>query len=159
MNATGIGAKTLVPDENIEAIRGQTCLIRGVAPGLITRLGKKPGETIVIMPRPQDGTSVVGVTREGGVWDVEVHEEVTEQLVEGARAFWEMNMGETKDMEVLKSQVGLRPGRKGGARVEREKVGRWQVVHAYGHAGAGYQNSLGCANSVVRLVGECEKEV
>jgi D-amino-acid oxidase len=35
----------------------------------------------------------------------------------------------------------------GGGRVAR-------VVHSYGHAGAGYQNSVGSARKVVRLVGE-----
>lgn len=50
-------------------------------------------------------------------------------------------------------QVGLRPGRKGGVRVEREVLGSGRrVVHAYGHAGAGYQNSVGCARKVVSLV-------
>jgi D-amino-acid oxidase len=53
-------------------------------------------------------------------------------------------------------QCGLRPGRKGGPRVEQEVLdgGRVRVVHAYGHAGAGYQNSVGSARKVVGLVGE-----
>jgi len=37
---------------------------------------------------------------------------------------------------------------------ERVCVGKRAVVHAYGHAGAGYQNSVGSARAVVELVGE-----
>lgn len=51
-------------------------------------------------------------------------------------------------------QVGFRPGWKGGPKVDVEKGrvdGGW-VVHSYGHAGGGYQNSIGCAEEVRGLV-------
>jgi hypothetical protein len=37
--------------------------------------------------------------------------------------------------------------------VEGESVARRRVVHAYEHAGVGFQNSVGSAEKVVRLVG------
>ena len=62
-------------------------------------------------------------------------------------------------------QVGLRPARKGGLRVETEEVGvvlrrgnegekevMVSVVHQYGHTGAGYQNSIGSANKGLELL-------
>ena len=61
-----------------------------------------------------------------------------------------------RDFEILSSKVGLRPGRKGGPRVEiegRERINGVWVVHSYGHAGAGYQNSGGCSEKVAKLVG------
>ena len=60
------------------------------------------------------------------------------------------------DFEVLSIQVGRRPGRKGGPRVEleKERVKGVRVVYAYGHDGAGYQNSVGSAEKVVRLLAE-----
>jgi hypothetical protein len=66
------------------------------------------------------------------------------------------------EFELVSEQVGLRPGRKGGARVEIEELrlsaqtkgDTITVCHAYGHAGAGYQNSIGSAEKVVRLLGE-----
>lgn len=40
--------------------------------------------------------------------------------------------------EVLKHQVGFRPSRRGGPRVESEELeGGIKVVHCYGHAGGG----------------------
>ena len=47
-------------------------------------------------------------------------------------------LGEKGEFEVLSAQCGLRPGREGGARVAKETVERrFNVVHSYGHAGAG----------------------
>lgn len=66
----------------------------------------------------------------------------------------ELLTGEDGGFEVLSVQCGLRPGRRGGVRMERDSVGEKRVVHAYGHAGSGYQNSVGSAREVVRLVGE-----
>jgi D-amino-acid oxidase len=46
---------------------------------------------------------------------------------------------------IISRNIGLRPSRKGGVRIEVEKRrdawGQVPVVHCYGHAGAGYQSS------------------
>lgn len=50
--------------------------------------------------------------------------------------------------------------RKGGPRVERERVakdGLW-IVHAYGHGGYGYQSSYGSAYMVFDLVERVVRE-
>lgn len=77
--------------------------------------------------------------------------------------------GTTKGIKVLRHNVGLRPGRRGGPRLEPETVSisidggslnpaffsaqggskrTGTVVHAYGLAGAGYQTSWGVAKEV-----------
>ena len=57
-------------------------------------------------------------------------------------------------LNIIRQGVGLRPVRTLGARLEKERIdGNW-VVHNYGHGGWGYQTSYGCAQRVVRLVGE-----
>jgi len=61
-------------------------------------------------------------------------------------------LNESGEFEVLSEQVGLRPARGGGVRVEMENIDGFVVCHAYGHAGAGYQNSVGSANKVVKLL-------
>lgn len=61
----------------------------------------------------------------------------------------ELRAWEGQEFEVVSVLAGLRPGRKGGARVEVEgKIGGLWVVHSYGHAGAGYQSSFGSAKKV-----------
>ena len=66
-------------------------------------------------------------------------------------------LNQNGEFEVSGVQVGLRPGREGGARVEKEVRGGICVVHAYGHGGAGYQNSIGIAEDVVALIHESER--
>ncbi|HUC20057.1 MAG TPA: FAD-dependent oxidoreductase, partial [Candidatus Polarisedimenticolaceae bacterium] len=55
------------------------------------------------------------------------------------------------DVTVLEEKVGLRPARD-AIRLEAEPVGKGCVVHNYGHGGAGFSLSWGCAQEVVRLV-------
>ena len=51
-------------------------------------------------------------------------------------------LGKPEDLQVISHNVGLRPSRKGGPRIEVERwAGGTPVVHNYGHAGAGYQSS------------------
>jgi len=53
---------------------------------------------------------------------------------------------------VLAERVGVRPFRKSGVRVQRAQLrdGR-TVVHNYGHGGAGFTLSWGCAAEVLQL--------
>jgi D-amino-acid oxidase len=50
--------------------------------------------------------------------------------------------------------VGVRPFRAGGVRLELEAVQRKQVVHNYGHGGAGITLAFGCAEEAADLVDE-----
>ena len=57
-------------------------------------------------------------------------------------------MPELADASVLAHRVGLRPARP-SVRLERDG----DVVHCYGHGGAGVTLSWGCADEVVSLTG------
>jgi len=59
---------------------------------------------------------------------------------------------EIEKPRVLRERVGLRPFRKSGVRLEKEKLrdGR-TVIHNYGHGGSGFTLSWGCAEKVVEL--------
>lgn len=49
-------------------------------------------------------------------------------------------------------QVGLRPYRNGGVRLEDERMENGlNVIHCYGHSGSGVTMSWGCARDVVEL--------
>jgi D-amino-acid oxidase len=54
--------------------------------------------------------------------------------------------------QILAERVGLRPFRKSGVRLERDclRDGR-TIIHNYGHGGAGFTLSWGCAREVVNL--------
>lgn len=60
-----------------------------------------------------------------------------------------------KSAEIIKHQVGLRPGRE-RIRLEAEIKGNekndLKIVHNYGHGGAGITLCLGCAEEAAHLV-------
>lgn len=52
-----------------------------------------------------------------------------------------------------KVQVGLRPHRDNGVRLEHEKTTNgMDIVHCYGHSGSGVTLSWGCARDVVDII-------
>jgi len=94
----------------------------------------------------------LGGTKQIGDWTAEPDLQTTEEILCRAKEWAPELLNEKGEFEVLSVQVGLRPGRKGGARVEIENLDGVTVCHAYGHGGAGYQNSVGSANKVVQLL-------
>lgn len=62
----------------------------------------------------------------------------------------------TEALQVVRHQVGFRPFRMGGPRVEKETLhdalGELRIVHCYGAGGFGFQASYGMADSVTKLV-------
>lgn len=58
----------------------------------------------------------------------------------------------------MRHGVGLRPMRKGGPRVGKERIRGVWTVHNYGHGGYGYQASYGSADAAVCLVDEIVRE-
>lgn len=163
VNATGLGAHILVPDEAVYPIRGQTVTVKGEAkhittfdlnptsPGGRSVESLKPNITYVL-PRPHSGMTILGGTKQAGNWNTTPDSETTKRILENAKK-WAPELLDAKgEFNVVSVQVGLRPGRTGGARVELERMGDFVVCHSYGHAGAGYQNSVGSARKVVKLL-------
>ncbi|KAI7240950.1 hypothetical protein KC330_g945 [Hortaea werneckii] len=151
VNASGMGAKKLCGDEAMYPIRGQTVLVKGEARRIRTQLGE--GYNAYCIPRPGSGTTILGGTKEANDWSEDVDPATTDKILRQCSFIVpELLTGTDGGFEVISVQCGLRPGRRGGARVEIEKVVGLNVVHAYGHAGAGYQNSVGSARLVVKLV-------
>jgi glycine/D-amino acid oxidase-like deaminating enzyme len=158
VNSTGISALKLVPDPDIYPIRGQTITVAGEASQITTVDGfpsdPTPSSTPImyILPRPHSNTTILGGTKGIGDWNAEPDPQTTEEILRRAKDWAPELLNKNGEFEVLSVQVGLRPGRKGGVRVEIENLDEIVVCHAYGHAGAGYQNSIGSANKVVRLL-------
>jgi D-amino-acid oxidase len=164
VNATGISASKLVPDPDMYPVRGQTLTVRGEASRITTLDGfpsdPTPSSTPImyILPRPHSNTTILGGTKQIGDWNAKPDPQTTEEILRRAKEWAPELLNKNGEFQVLSAQVGLRPGRKGGARVEIESLDGVIVCHAYGHAGAGYQNSVGSANKVVRLLEKCFQE-
>ncbi|MEU7783726.1 FAD-dependent oxidoreductase [Amycolatopsis sp. NPDC049159] len=140
VNAAGLGAGRLAGDDSMVPVGGQ--VVHLADPGLpgfaVDESG--PGATYVI----PHGTHVVcGGTEEPGRGDTEPNPGVTADIVRRARELEPRLAG----ARVLRSLVGLRPFRR---EVRLERTG--DVVHCYGHGGAGITLAWGCAADVAGLV-------
>ena len=155
INCTGLSAKHFCNDEAMYPIRGQTLLARiDPTPKHEILLWDGDGEVTYVVPRPGTDTFLLGGTKTTDAYDAEPILEVSQGIEERCKKL--LGNDDVK-FEVLAEQVGLRPGRRGGPRVEHEEVllsdgKRWDVVHNYGHAGGGFQGSIGSASKVLSLV-------
>ncbi len=98
-----------------------------------------------IFPRSRD--IVLGGTAQPNAWDLSPQDADRAEIL-GKAALLDPLFNE---VEILSEAVGLRPARP-TVRLELEKTGDQTVVHNYGHGGAGFTLSWGCAEEVVDLV-------
>ena len=143
VDCAGLGAGELVRDPALHPVRGQ--VVR-VAPGRVRRFLQAggPGEPpTYVIPRPD--CTVLGGTEEAGSWDLAVDPATSEDIL--ARC-----VGLVPDLAgaaVLSHAVGLRPAR-AEVRLETDRLPGGIVIHDYGHGGAGFTLSWGCADEVAR---------
>jgi D-amino-acid oxidase len=140
VNATGLGARHFGTDPTVHPVRGQVVVLEQVGLGRWTL--DSSGLTYVV---PRTHEIVVGGTDVEGEWSRTPDPAVAEQVLHRATAL----VPALEGARVLRHKVGLRPARPG---VRLERVG--QVVHCYGHGGAGVTLSWGCADDVVGLLDE-----
>jgi D-amino-acid oxidase len=143
INCAGFGARNLARDLDLEPHRGQVAIIPKID-NLQCAIVCDDAPLMYAIPRTND--CVFGGTNEVSD-NLDPDPKTTEAMVaECARA---LNIGKPR---VLRERVGLRPFRKSGVRLEREKLrdGR-SVIHNYGHGGAGFTMSWGCAENVFEL--------
>jgi D-amino-acid oxidase len=139
VNCSGLGARLLGADRTVVPVRGQVVYVEQV--GLDRWWLDSAGPTYVV-PRSHD--IVVGGTDQEGEWSrTPTPESAADILRRAARL-----VPELQGARVIRHKVGLRPVRPA---VRLERVG--DVVHCYGHGGAGVTLSWGAADEVVALVG------
>lgn len=63
VNASGLGARVLVGDKRVFPTKGQTVLVKGES-----KFAKTTDRNRYVIPRPGSGTTILGGTREDGVW-------------------------------------------------------------------------------------------
>ncbi|KAM5341732.1 hypothetical protein ACJ41O_014763 [Fusarium nematophilum] len=154
INATGNGAKFLadVKDEDMEMVRGQTIIVRHSYTKYFMR---DDGENYTYAIPRLDGTVILGGVRQSGVFDSEVDLEVDKDILRRIHeSIPEHFSADPADYDIIGHNVGLRPFRSSGIRVEKEVKDGQKIVHAYGFSGGGYIYSFGAARAVAELVDE-----
>jgi D-amino-acid oxidase len=139
VNASGIGSRLLAGDQSVHPVRGQVVYVEQV--GLDRWLLDSSAGLTYVVPRSTD--IVLGGSDEEGEWSRTPSPETANAILDHARRL----VPELAGARVLRHRVGLRPAR---PTVRVERVG--DVVHCYGHGGAGVTLSWGTADEVVALV-------
>jgi D-amino-acid oxidase len=143
INCAGFGAKALTHDVDLEPHRGQVAIVPKIE-GLTCAMVCDDAPLMYAIPRTRDCVF-------GGTNDLSQNLAVDPKST--ARIMAECSrVLKIENPPVLAERVGIRPFRKSGVRVEREwlRDGR-MLIHNYGHGGAGFTLSWGCAREVVSL--------
>ncbi|KAJ2443490.1 hypothetical protein GGF42_006611 [Coemansia sp. RSA 2424] len=169
VNCAALGNRVLggVCDASMQPMRGQTLVVNAPdAKRTLTRIGSR---FCYVIPRG-DGTVVLGGSAEVGSWDEAEDRQITQQILLRAQELEPallpasmLALDESERVRALQANVayvgvGFRPMRKNGVRLETQAYVHstssrpFTVVHCYGHAGYGYQSSLGFARRVLQMV-------
>ncbi|KAJ4492418.1 hypothetical protein C8R41DRAFT_765438, partial [Lentinula lateritia] len=158
VNASGVGVRYLggVEDMLVEESRGQTMLVRTKETTVICQ---RCGDMYAYSIPRLDGTAVIGGISQPGNTSTELDPALRAEILRRARLITVPGAypERVEDLDIVEEMVGIRPGRIGGVRVEKEvlqtvPVVGMKVVHAYGVGGTGYKYSAGVAKRVAGLV-------
>ncbi|KAI1214416.1 FAD dependent oxidoreductase [Annulohypoxylon truncatum] len=164
INCTGLQAQELAGDETVYPIRGG--LIRVINDGadfpkveaaltITADAAHSSNEIIFLVPR-NDNILLIGGITEPHEWnlDLTLDTPIIRRMRERCEKFLPGLENARLDPDYPLAQ-GLRPFRGQNVRVERElrRTGS-RIIHSYGHGGAGWSLSFGCAQDVAMLVDE-----
>jgi D-amino-acid oxidase len=153
VNCTGLGARTLLDDQEMTPVRGQVIVVEqfGLDEWTLDDSddgdgdGNGDGQPTYIVPRER--TVVLGGTAEAGLDDMTARPDIAEGILERCARL----VPAVKHARILAHRVGLRPGRT-AVRLERGMTrGGRTVIHCYGHGGAGVTLARGCAEDIAAL--------
>lgn len=162
-NATGTGLQYKGGyDQELFRIRGQTLLLNVPDPETIkysnqtiTHQGKDGTWTFVIKRPGLNGKAqyILGGTKQPGDMRITPRESDSQALLKKARMLFPDLMFPDGSFDIVKTNVGFRPARYGGSRVDLEAVAQpgLKIVHAYGLGGMGYETSVGVALHALKL--------
>jgi glycine/D-amino acid oxidase-like deaminating enzyme len=168
VNCTSLQAAHLggVNDQKLRPVLGQMVIVANEVEGTYAVTGNDEtmdasiGECCYMIPRPAGGGTALGGCRHDGSLSTEPDMELAKRIMERAIKVAPSLVPEGAGIEalrVVRHQVGWRPVREGGPRVEKDEIidqelGPLKLVHAYGLSGYGFQTSYGVASHVVELV-------
>jgi D-amino-acid oxidase len=143
INCAGIGARELAHDADLEPHRGQVAIVPKIE-NLYAAIVCDDEPLMYAIPRTND--CVFGGTNELSD-NLAADPATTSRIV--AECSRVLNIDKPS---ILAERVGLRPFRKSGVRLERDQLRNGRtVIHNYGHGGAGFTLSWGCAREVLEL--------
>lgn len=143
VHCAGIGARDLAGDNDLEPHRGQVAIVPKMDLPYAVVCDDAP--LMYAIPRAKDclfgGSNEVSFSRTVNAAD-------TARIVTECSRVLKMDAP-----QVMAEHVGIRPFRKSGVRVARDRGrdGR-AIIHNYGHGGSGFTLSWGCARVVVELL-------
>ena len=144
--------RNLDHDPAIQINRGQTVLVRNEYHSTPARV-MKDGTWCFLIPRPCGGGTIVGGTRESGDWEDQPRSETRRKLLENAVEYFPDFVDSVDKFDVVQDNVGRRPLRDGGVRLEIENPTRGpHIVHGYGVGGRGLELSWGVAEEIADIV-------
>ncbi|TAQ86573.1 hypothetical protein B7494_g5098 [Chlorociboria aeruginascens] len=136
--------------------RGQTCLVSNYCDRTITQQNSD-GSWTFIVPRPLNGGTVVGGTKEVDDWRADPRLSTRNNILTKAAKMFPQILNAEGSFNVIGDIVGRRPTRKGGLRLDVEEIGgeanKRKIVHAYG-AGDEFGSSLVATNALLERKGE-----
>jgi D-amino-acid oxidase len=143
INCAGIGARALVGDFDLQPHRGQVAIVSSIDK-LTCAIVCDDAPLMYAIPRTND--CVFGGTNDLSD-NLAANPATTSQIVaECSRTL------QIKNPRVLAERVGLRPFRKSGVCLERDRLGDGRIaIHNYGHGGSGFTLSWGCAREVLHI--------
>ncbi|KAI0389713.1 nucleotide-binding domain-containing protein [Xylariaceae sp. FL0594] len=164
VNCAGLQSSTLAGDKSVYPIRGG--LLRVINDGrdfpkvnaaltITADAAHSSSEIVFLVPRNDDILLIGGIT-EPHKWelDLTLDSPIIVRMRERCERFLPALKNARLDPDYPLAQ-GLRPFRAKNVRVERElRRNGSRIVHSYGHGGAGWSLSFGCAQDVLDLVEE-----
>jgi D-amino-acid oxidase len=145
-NCTGMGARELVHDEELHPIRGELLVVRN--PGIdsfVAEHSDTDRELTYLLPHRD--VVVLGGTADEERGDLAPDPKVAAGIIARCIEVEPRLAG----LKILEHRVGIRPARD-RVRVERSILNGAELLHNYGHGGAGVSISWGCARYAVSLL-------
>ena len=146
-NCTGLGARELVPDPSMRAVRGQQVVVDN--PGLEEFFISAPFEPDWTAYWPHAGHVILGGSQDEDDERLEPDPVLAEAILRRCIEVEPL----LAHARIRGHQVGLRPVRS-RVRLEIERLGGALCVHNYGHGGNGVTLSWGCAHEAAALLTE-----
>jgi len=145
INCTGVGARALTGDTELQALFGQTVIVEPGELALSRVLSDERDESRMFYAIPRRDSVVIGgcAVPVADDFGLEPSADFAEELLGRTRA------AGYEPGAIVRVKCGLRPYRS-SVRVERED----RIIHNYGHGGAGYTLGWGCAEEVAALVSD-----